>query len=466
MIEPGAVKGAIIPAWTGATSSLTLFQLDEIPPRSRLYSLVPCGVDTIWTESLTSYINRLGWDHRVAPGELVAQELIPHLGSDRPLYQLTAFCRQPAIVLNGNGEYARKWSTLLEQLTGQSDLSRLTLQRWMGNLSSRGQLRRRPAWCAACYTEWREQGVAIYQPLLWQYQVVSICPVHKQRLETQCPQCHRFQSVISTKRFQPGACTQCGVWLGASASTQWQRVTDDETAWQQWVIRALEELYVTSTETLPPQWECFFAGLSICLQEQGASFRLGRLTGVNNKLFERWPGMGDDPLSYTPSLKTILKFCYACDVTPLQIMSNQLTSLKALVQKRVPRPTQHQPTLKRLDRQQCLEALQAIIDGRVAPTSLRQLAKRLGYGDRTLAYNFPQECALVIRRAQEYRKLQQEQQLNQMRTQVRQAILALHDQGVYPSPSKVSAMLPAGWMRKPAARMTWLETLRKLGLKD
>ncbi len=150
MTESPAVKVAIIPSWTGENSSSTLFQMHEIPPRSRLYGLVPCGVNTIWTESLTSYINRLGWAHRVSPGELVAQELIPRLGSDHPLYQLTAFCRHPAIVLNGNGELARKWSTLLEQLTGQSDLSRLTLQRWIGNLSSRGQLQRRPAWCSAC----------------------------------------------------------------------------------------------------------------------------------------------------------------------------------------------------------------------------------------------------------------------------------------------------------------------------
>jgi TniQ len=467
MHEPGAVKVVIIPAWTGANASLIPFQMKEIPPCSHLYGLVPCGVNTIWTESLTSYINRLGWAHRVSPGELVAQELIPRLGSDHPLYQLTAFCRYPAIVLNGNGESARKWSTLLEQLTGQSGLSRLTLQGWIGNLSSRGQLRRKPAWCSACYTQWQEEGVPIYQPLLWQYQVVSICPKHKQPLETQCPQCHRLQSVISTNRFQPGTCTQCGAWLGALAGTQVQRVNDDAAVWQHWVIQVLEELYRASSSFDPPQWERFFTGLATCLQEPGATFRLKRLTGMSCKLLQqRWDSL-DDPTSYAPSLKTILKFCYACDVTPLQIMSNQLTPLKALVQKRVPRTTQHhsQP-LHRIDRQKCLEVMQAMIDGREEPTSLRQLAKRLGYGDRTLAYNFPQECALVIKRAQEYRKLQQEQQLHQICTQVRQTIVALHGQGIYPSPSKVRAMLPAGWMRRPAARMTWHEVLRELGLKD
>ena len=443
------------------------FQTLDIPSRSRLYGLEPRGMETVWSESLTSYINRLGWAHRVSPGELVAQELLPHLGSDYPSYQLTAFCRHPAIVLHGNGEQARKWSTLLERLTGQSDLSHLTLQRWIGNLSSRGQLQRNPAWCSACYMQWREQEVPVYQPLLWQYQVVSICAKHKQPLETYCPQCHRFQSVISTKRFQPGACTQCGAWLGVSAGTQSQRVNDEEAAWQQWVLHALEELYGASSCREPPQWERFFAGLATCFQEPGASFRLERLTGINCKLLNQRLGSLDDPTSYAPSLKTILKFCYTCYVTPLQIMSNQLTSLKALVQKRAPRATRHpQPAPSRINRQKCLDVMQAILDGREKPVSIRQLAKRLGYGDRTLAYNFPHECALIIKRAQEYRQKQQEQRRYQICVKVRQTVMTLHAQGIFPSRSKVGAMLPAGWIRRPEARMTWDEVLRELGLKD
>jgi hypothetical protein len=441
----------------------TLPDVNAVPPRSRLYGLAPCG-EGLWSESLTSYINRLGWAHRASPGDLVAQELIPRLGIDQPLYQLTAFCRHSAIALNGNGELARKWSTLLEHLTGRSDLAFLTLQRWIGNLSSRGQLRRTPAWCSTCYTEWQDQRTPIYQPLLWQYQVVSLCPTHKQPLEMQCPQCHKVQSVISTSHFHPGACTQCSVWLGTSTGTQ---AKDDEILWQQWVHRALEELYVTSSSLEPPQWERFFAAMAVCLQEPGAAFRLKRLTGVHTTFLRYSLNNFDEPHSYAPSLKTILKFCYACDVTPLQIMSNQLASIKALVQKRAPRQARsHQPTPDRIDRQKCLTLMQAMIDGKEEPASLRQLAKRLGYGDRTLAYNFPQECSLVIERVQKYRKLQQEQQLNQIRTQVRQTISALHVQGIYPTQSKVSAMLPAGWMRRPEARMIWFEALRELGLKD
>ncbi len=269
--------------------------------------------------------------------------------------------------------------------------------------------------------------------------------------------------MIATSRFQPGACTQCGAWLGVSTGAGLQRANDEELVWQQGVLHALEELYEASSALEPPQWERFFAGLATCFQEWGASSRLERLTGIKCKLLKQRLGSLDDSSSYAPSLKTILKFCYACDVTPLQIMSHQLASLKALIQKRVPARPPH-PVSNPIDRQKCLERMQAILDGREEPVSIRRLAKRLGYGDRTLAYNFPQECALLIKRAQEYRKLQQEQRRSQICTQVRQAILALHAQGSYPSRSKVSSLLPAGWMRRPEARTTWHEVLCELGL--
>ncbi len=467
MTEHYTVKVVSIPSGTGENSSLSLFQTHKFPPRSRLYGLVPRGVGTIWTESLTSYINRLAWSHKVSGGELVAQELAPRLRSDYPSYQFTVFCRYAAMGLNGNGELARTYSALLEELTGRFDLSSLSLQRWIGNLSSRGQLQRRPAWCSACYVQWQEQGVPMYQPLLWQYQVVTLCPEHKQFLETQCPQCLKLQSVIATNRFQPGECTQCGAWLGLPVGVQPKHVHDDEIVWQQWVIRVLEDLYQANYEASPPQWEHFFAGVAACLQEPGAFFRLKRLTGVTSRFLKHQINDLDDPHSYTPLLKTILKFCYACDVTPLQIMSNQLSSIKALVGKRTPRRTRsHRQAPDRIDRQKCLEFMQAIIDGKKEPISLTQVAKRLGYGDRTLAYNFPQECALIIQRGREYRKHQQEQRRRQICTQVRQTVMALHAQGIYPSKHKIDALLPAGWMRKPEAKATWLEVIRELGLKD
>ena len=47
----------------------------------------------------------------------------------------------------------------------RSDLHLLALDFWVGDLSSRGHLRKVPAWCPTCYTEWAEQALPLYQPI-------------------------------------------------------------------------------------------------------------------------------------------------------------------------------------------------------------------------------------------------------------------------------------------------------------
>ena len=103
--------------------------LGDIPLRSRLYGLEPYGIGTLWTESLTSYLNRLGWRHGVSLHTLVAQEMLPHLSHEHLPLQLKSFYRQAALKLNGNGDLALEWLTLLERLTGRADLHSLT-SRW------------------------------------------------------------------------------------------------------------------------------------------------------------------------------------------------------------------------------------------------------------------------------------------------------------------------------------------------
>src|SRR5436305_1532184 len=110
--------------------------LDEntLLPRSRLYGMASRG-EGMFCESLTSYLNRLGWKHGVSPRWLVAQEMIPHLSLDHCPSALGTFCQQRAMSINGNGSLALEWSALLERLTGRSDLSLLTLHGWIGDLS-------------------------------------------------------------------------------------------------------------------------------------------------------------------------------------------------------------------------------------------------------------------------------------------------------------------------------------------
>jgi len=427
----------------------------------------------MWGESLTSYLNRLGWRHGVTPRTLVAQELVPHLNSEHIPSQWGVFYRQAAQTLNGNGRLALEWSMLLERLTGRIDLHLLTLRWWIGNLSDRGHLRAVPAWCPLCYRTWREQGSPIYQPQIWMFQVVTLCPRHHRQLDDRCPHCNKPQSIIASKTFRPGECTQCSMWLGAEMGTQSDPISDEELHWQEWVIHTLEEMRLTSVSSHLLQWEWFFTNLATCLKEQRGYVKFARLTGFERSLFYRWPGRTDAPrpptLShpYIPSLETILECCYACDITPLRVMTNQLAPLRDLIRTgAAQRSRPRRPAPPRINHQKCLELIQAILDGREEPLSIRQLAKRLECGERTLTDHFPQECMLIARRAQEYRKQRQEQRLQQVHDQVRQSVITLHAQGIFPSHRRLRIMFPPGVMRMPEANAAWHAALCELGLEQ
>jgi transcriptional regulator with XRE-family HTH domain len=444
------------------------FDVRGVPPRSRLYGLTPCKVGTIWTESLTSYLNRLGWRHGVSPRTLVIQELLPHLNPEHLPLNWKSFYRQAALNLNGSSDFALEWSTLLERLTSRSDLHFLTLLWWIGNLAPDGHFKKTPSWCSVCYAEWKENQLPIYQPLLWQYQVVTLCPQHKRRLDERCPSCHKAQSVISAKIAQPGECTQCGVWLGTKADDQSEPMNDDDIFWQQWVIHALEELLLANFSAGPLQWEQFFTGLAICLQEPGAYSRLARLTGISRSLFYQWPIKPATPSSYVPSLETLLELCFACNVTPLQILSHHLTGLQAAIQKgTLSQPVRpRRPISNRLDHDRCLQLLKDILEGKEEPLSLCQIAKRQGCIVRTLLTHFPHECTLISKLAREHRKQRQEQRLKQVHDQVRQSMIALHSQEIFPASHRLRALLPPGFMGMPEARAAWRATLRELGLES
>ncbi len=89
----------------------------------------------------------------------------------------------------------------------------------------------------------------------------------------------------------------------------------------------------------------------------------------------------------------------------------------------------------------------------------------MGCSQRTLLYYFREECALITQQAREHRKRQGEQRMLEIRDRVRQQVLSLHAQGIYPSQMKVRNLLPPGLMRQSVAREAWHEALGELGLE-
>lgn len=90
---------------------------------------------------------------------------------------------------------------------------------WSKVFPDRHLLRSLRAWCPYCYQEWRTNAQPIYEPLLWQLQVVNICPSHKLHLIEKCPLCHQTNIPLAWKS-QPGYCSKCGIWLGYPLKSQ------------------------------------------------------------------------------------------------------------------------------------------------------------------------------------------------------------------------------------------------------
>jgi hypothetical protein len=240
---------------------------------------------------------------------------------------------------------------------------------------------------------------------------------------------------------------------------------EEPTLWQQWVLQSLEELRTASMTSGAPQWETFFTHLAegfVFAADLVTWKQIERFTGVKRYILHQWFKQ-----RWIPSLETILQLCYVCEVTPLQVMKGEIPSLVEVITGEISsRPPVHRRARPKVDPERSLELIHAVLDGREEPLSLTQLCKRLGYGHRTLEYLFPEECALIVQQAYEYRKQQGEQYAAQTREKVRQQVLLLHAQGIYPSHQKLRSLLPAGLMRQPSAGEAWHATLRELGLES
>lgn len=75
----------------------------------------------------------------------------------------------------------------LEELTQVRCLDLLTALPSADVIDCRHLLRTTRAWCSSCYEGWRSSGPPVYEPLLWMLQVVTVCPDHRQSLDSLCP---------------------------------------------------------------------------------------------------------------------------------------------------------------------------------------------------------------------------------------------------------------------------------------
>ncbi|HEY7068448.1 MAG TPA: TniQ family protein [Chloroflexota bacterium] len=358
----------------------------------------------------------------------------------------------------------------LEALTGRRDLRFLTLLTWTDVLPVQQLQRRSRAWCPACYTAWRQADRPVYDPLLWTLEPVTICPHHRRRLRLVCPypDCQRAFPWLSS-RSRPGCCARCGRWLGdggplgAPVDAPLPAAVVQEHAWS---VQAVGDLIAAAPGlTGPPRRE----QLARTLTASGAQRSSGNRSAWARELGLRAQTVADwCHGAARPSLWLLLELCDRLGTTPRRLLCGEdeeascTPGASAAPQRRPPRPAW---THTAIEPEAVRAALEAILASEEQPPpSLREVAQRLGQTYANLRHHLPELSRAIAERYRSDQEAQGARTRQRLREEVREAVLYVHRQGVYPSSYRVAGRLSQpGSMRSQTARAAWHEALRDLG---
>lgn len=207
------------------------------------------GIGTELVEGLTGYVARLADAHSVSTGDLVGRVLGDLAHPKDAIVTAAAKAvrvgghgfRARNYAPNGVSETAANWVHALEAATGRHDLRYLTLLP-LRYMVPDGLFRRRRAWCALCFEQWRSAGQIVYEPLIWSIKMSAICQLHARPLDHTCCHCSRTLSPLGVFS-RPGFCERCDGWLGlADTKGRWPPGTPEEEGHNAWSAMQVGDL--------------------------------------------------------------------------------------------------------------------------------------------------------------------------------------------------------------------------------
>jgi len=374
----------------------------NIPARSTLYCLEPIGVGAGAVESLTSYVVRTAWQHRVSLTYLLEQVIGP-LTEKRFIVKGGARILSAAFSgyhrsINGTGETAAKWVDYLQVLTLRTDLSHLTLRILREVLSQRELLRPYKAWCPHCYNDQLQTFGTFYDPLLWTIHAVKLCHVHQEVLVRHCSTCNLKLCHLS-RRSRPGYCYRCKRSLTVQKRLQ-RKGNAKVNQWELWIAENVADLLSSCVDNrVAPTRTTVRATaqtiLDYCFNGNQTNFA----RAVNKHKTTIWGWCQTDTKIL---LKDVLNICYCLNTTPSAFLSGALIrnpQLKTVTLRSsfVKRPSRVGRRI--FDPTKTEELLQRQLG---APTSksMQEVASAIGLNKRFLYKHFPDLCrSIAARRA-------------------------------------------------------------------
>ncbi|PLR83033.1 hypothetical protein CVD25_09965 [Bacillus canaveralius] len=198
---------------------------------STLYNLKPFGSTGSDVESLSSYILRLANAHCVSTPKLTNNIMLPSFEEKYQLFKLST-------IINGFNNLTVHSVHVLEKLTCRDDLQKLTLINFRNVLSGTFLLKRHREWCPLCM-----QNMKIpYDKLIWNITAYEVCPSHLIKLESNCPNCGKGQTVIPANG-KNGYCQHCNCWLGRNEHDTSLSDIDDESIYKSTEIESILEYF-------------------------------------------------------------------------------------------------------------------------------------------------------------------------------------------------------------------------------
>jgi transcriptional regulator with XRE-family HTH domain len=292
---------------------------------SRLILLAPTVVPLAGSdrESLHSVLKRICETNQLTVNAVLAGIVLPSLKT--PQDRLTKMV-SPVHLINRGCLVSIKLVAQLQELTGMSGLSKLTLQELVG-LRGIGVLAitRYRKWCPACFDDDVETAIGPYDRLIWSISDVQACPVHHAMLQSICQSCGAGPFMALMGCDLSGRCPKCRGWLGGKAIILDQN-RDEHSRYLLWTAQSYADLLESP---LPAQSDVSqgVKKLIIALAEQhfdGAKSRLAQAVERNKSVISTWlTGHG------SPSWRALCEISFTFQI-PLSDMLRGLTDGVAL----------------------------------------------------------------------------------------------------------------------------------------
>jgi hypothetical protein len=298
----------------------------------------------------------------------------------------------------------------MEDLPGQRNLGRGTMLPLLGLIST-CKLAREPLFCSKCIEEMGLEPTATYIPLLWFFEAVTACPIHKTHLTRSVCQIREYRRAFGGPQL-PWRCATCGGNIRRCMEPSLDEPSESEL----WCSSQISELLDATPQNL--EKERFLQNVDILL-ERHHSMSFSSFT--KSCSIAKGSAWGFLKQSWRVPMYFLLQISRTHGIGLVDLCIRDLTKIASEIVHLSPVQSTRKPK-KICKPGQTAEALTKALNDEAAVT-LKAVARRVGCDHRTLIAQEPQLCEMVKLRFADQtaeRMLQKKQQALMQLHQLRQ----------------------------------------------